>query len=383
MSENLIGGFIGGGEQAGYLFRHGWSRVPGVQVAACYDLNPETARRFGETYGLAVASSIEELASRVDLLAVCTPPGVHAENVMQALAAPIVRGRVVGVHCEKPSALTLTDHDAMVRTAHARKAVLTFGYDRLFSAAGWIAGMVGRGVLGEIEQVRVIWHRFDGIPKRGAFLRRDLSGGGPGFDLLPHLVAIVMYILQNPDILGVVGKTHHRTIEAAGTMGNLEMQGDVEDSILGIAGLRFRGAPVTMSFSVAWDQPIPGDEFEVRIVGTRGTATLTREPLPNDDERYVARAFAAPSPQLGGLLPQTSGGQWAQGQAFRVREHGPLFELIPPVTEPSLADCRAAQLDNLADTVRAVRAGQPAQPLVTPDLARRVLELVLAAYDRR
>jgi predicted dehydrogenase len=380
MNDILRAGFIGSGVQAGYLMRHAWLRARGVKVVTCFDVNPENARRFAATYDVRPTGSIKEMAALgLDLVAICTPPAAHTENVLELLSAKPDR-QIIGIHCEKPSALDLTAHDAMTRGATSHGAVLTFGYDRLFSAARWIAEMLRLGILGDLDHIRLLWYRFDGIPKRGVFLNRRLSGGGPGFDLLPHLVAISFFIAGTGDARRVQAVTHQGILRSGGSLGAIDAsEADVEDSIHGLATLLHGGKPATLTFSTAWDLPIPGDRFSVEVVGTRGSAMLGREPLPPEDERYVARIHAVPTRQLNALLPSLSAG-WSHGHAFQARRQGPLIELRPPQQEPSLSECRSAQLADLAATVLARRSRQRRDPVVTPEFARGVLEFVLAAY---
>jgi predicted dehydrogenase len=88
----------------------------GVRLAAAFDLDPRAATATG----VRVAGSLDELIGMVDLVAVCTPPGAHADVAVAALAA----GRQVFV--EKPLATTLADADRIVAAVNGHVAVSGF-----------------------------------------------------------------------------------------------------------------------------------------------------------------------------------------------------------------------------------------------------------------
>jgi myo-inositol 2-dehydrogenase/D-chiro-inositol 1-dehydrogenase len=73
-------------------------RVPGVEVAILYDANEASARELGGVLGVPIASSADEViaAAYVDAVAICTPTGRHAEQVVAAARA----GKAI--FCEKP-----------------------------------------------------------------------------------------------------------------------------------------------------------------------------------------------------------------------------------------------------------------------------------------
>ena len=78
-----------------------------TRIVAAIDTDAERARRFAAQYGIpASGTSFAELPE-VDVLHLCTPPGVHAEQAEAAFA--------LGAHVvvEKPPALSLAEVDRM------------------------------------------------------------------------------------------------------------------------------------------------------------------------------------------------------------------------------------------------------------------------------
>ena len=85
----------------------------GTLQAVC-DIVPEKADALGSKYNSRVYYSIEELLANekgLNVIAVCTPNGLHATHSIQALNAGI------DVLCEKPMAITSHDCGEMIKAA--------------------------------------------------------------------------------------------------------------------------------------------------------------------------------------------------------------------------------------------------------------------------
>lgn len=88
----------------------GRDQIKGAKLAAVCDTLLARAEALGKAYGVPYFSSLSSMmdSCALDVIAVLTPSGTHAENVMQL--APYGKHIVV----EKPMALTLEDADAMI-----------------------------------------------------------------------------------------------------------------------------------------------------------------------------------------------------------------------------------------------------------------------------
>lgn len=105
-------GIVGGGFMAQVHSRS--ARLAGARLVALSSSSPERAAEAAARYGVESAvDSFEALLAQdaVDVVHVCTPNGLHAEQAAAALAA--------GKHvvCEKPLATTVGDAEALVATA--------------------------------------------------------------------------------------------------------------------------------------------------------------------------------------------------------------------------------------------------------------------------
>ena len=88
MLPTLRVGVVGAG-MAGNFHVHCLRRVYGVQVevAGVTSLRSESRRQFGQTRGIPVYDSVEQMIEHVDLLDVCSPPSAHKEAILLAARA--------------------------------------------------------------------------------------------------------------------------------------------------------------------------------------------------------------------------------------------------------------------------------------------------------
>ncbi|MEO7865926.1 MAG: Gfo/Idh/MocA family oxidoreductase, partial [Sphingomicrobium sp.] len=95
-------------------------QVPGAALAAVCDIVPERAQAFGEKYGVASTTNLDDLLAKedVDVACILTPSGLHHDHCLSAAAA----GKHVLV--EKPMALTVAECEEMIVAAEAAGKVL-------------------------------------------------------------------------------------------------------------------------------------------------------------------------------------------------------------------------------------------------------------------
>jgi len=156
-------GLIGVGTVCGQVHWPGLSRIPGVEVAALCDPDPELLARRGQQWGVArqFADAAQMLATEeLDAVTVATPNREHPVLVSAALAA--------GCHvlCEKPLGLDSGVAEAMYREAAASGLchMTAFTY-RFVPAMRYLQHLVQRGDLG--------------VPRHARFQRLQDWGEGP------------------------------------------------------------------------------------------------------------------------------------------------------------------------------------------------------------
>lgn len=140
------------------------------RVAAVCDLNEERLKAVGDEFGIErrTTSFAELLADEsIDIIDICTPPGIHREQVVAALAA--------GKHvvCEKPLTGSLAAVDEIVEAEKGAKGTLMpiFQYrygDGIQKAKRIIdAGIAGKFYMGAVETFWLRKPEYYAVPWRG------------------------------------------------------------------------------------------------------------------------------------------------------------------------------------------------------------------------
>lgn len=150
-------------------------QVPGLDLVAVTDVSGQAATGAGELFGVDVAAGLDALLERddVDAVYIATPPYLHHDQAMRALAA--------GKHviCENPLAIDLDDGAEMITEAGRRDRVLVTDfpqrYDPLFEAVARLlpSGSLGQFLHGSLEDL--VSDRT--LPPDHWFWDRSKSGG--------------------------------------------------------------------------------------------------------------------------------------------------------------------------------------------------------------
>lgn len=243
-------------------------------AAALQDADKSTlqgvwGRDFSKTREFASRHKIAEshetlndlLASDVDAIYVCTPPGSHMEYALAALKA----GKHVLV--EKPMASSAAECEALI--AKAKEAGKTLGvayYRRAFPKMQKIKELIEVGVLGTPTWVNIAAHSWFAPaaddPKHWRVEKNKSGGAGALADIGVHRLDLLDYWLGESKVL--FSQTQH-----------LVQNYEVEDGASAVLQLQ-NGAPVHVYF--AWNSKTWIDRFE--IVGSEGK--IIADPLDSD-----------------------------------------------------------------------------------------------------
>lgn len=304
--------------------------TPDAELVAVVDRDLDRARAFAERSGdPAVADDLGSLLAGggIDVLHICTPPGVHAEQAIAALDA--------GVHviCEKPAALALDELDAMTDAAQRndRRLAVVF-QQRTGTAAAHVKALLDSGALGRplVATCQTLWYRapeYFAVPWRGKWAT---EGGGPTLGLGIHQIDLLAWLLGD-------------WASVNGQLWRLARDTQMED--VSTATIAFENGVVA---SVVTSALSPRETSSIRIDTELATVTVDHlyghghehwriTPAPGVDEETVAR--------------------WA----------------LPEVEEPSGHD------PLVRDIYRALVAGEPL-PSTATDPARS-FEIVTAIYS--
>lgn len=173
------------------------NQISQVDVVALADVDQarlETiGRRFGVTQRYTDYQRLME-DDNVNAVAVCVPPGLHAEVALAAIAA----GKHVFI--EKPLALKLEECDLLLgRAAEAGGLKIMVGFNlRWHRLVRQAREIINRGELGEIKLVRTVFMSAtrgrDDFP---AWRTRRDSGGGALFEMGVHHFDLLWFLLRS------------------------------------------------------------------------------------------------------------------------------------------------------------------------------------------
>ena len=165
---------------------------PGSRVVGVVAPDAERARRLAETVGADWGTDVSGAMARedVDAVVVCTPPHVHREITLEALAL----GR--HVLCEKPLAMTSAEAAEMASAARRHGRVLKCGFNHRHHPAvaalqqHVAAGRIGRPVFGRAV------YGFGGRPGIAGEWRSDprRAAGGQLMEQGIHAVDLFRWI---------------------------------------------------------------------------------------------------------------------------------------------------------------------------------------------
>ena len=271
MSDRIRIGFIGAGQIARQHLTRYATMAADVQVIAVADVHEPTARSAAEQFGIAhVFTDFRELLKRddVDAIDVCVHNNLHRPATEAVLRA--------GKHafCEKPMAGSYRDAAEMLATARETGKRLSIQLGKIFAPETRAAKeLIDAGELGNVYHARSTGYRRRGRPYvdgygTPTFVQKRNAAGGALYDMGVYHISRILYLLGNPKVTRVSGKTHqHTDMDAA----RRKTSGyDVEE--LGLGLVRFEGG-VTMDLIESW--AIHLDPFEGSfVVGSKGGVRL-------------------------------------------------------------------------------------------------------------
>ena len=165
----------------------------GQLVAVC-DVVEERARELAAKYGADYYTSVDALlgsAGQADVVAVCTPNGLHAEHSIKAL------NKGFHVLCEKPMALTIGDCRNMIDAAEkAGRQLFIVKQNRFNPPVAAVKRLIDEGRLGRIYSVELscFWNRDAGYYANSWKGSRALDGGTL-FTQFSHFIDLLYWIV--------------------------------------------------------------------------------------------------------------------------------------------------------------------------------------------
>jgi predicted dehydrogenase len=234
---------------------------PESELAALMDVRDREELGIGD-FDVPFFQDLDELLRSdvpFDVVTVCSPNGLHAEQSLKALEA---RKHVV---CEKPMALTKASCEQVIYKAlQVSRHVFCVMQNRYSPPSVWLKEVMDEGLLGDILMVQVncYWNRDeryygkDGGNNAGWKGTADLDGGTL-FTQFSHFIDIMYWLFG--DIRDIQGQ--FRNFKHADSI-------DFEDS--GVVQFEFvNGGIGTIDYSTAvWDRNL---ESSMTIIGSKGS----------------------------------------------------------------------------------------------------------------
>ena len=276
---------------------------PGAELVALCDVRSRKSVSWpvgvprNTSYFRTLSGLLEALP--FDVVCICTPNGLHAEQAVRCLEA----GRHVVV--EKPMALTVADCDRMIATAR-RYGRTVFGVmqNRYSPAAAWLKQTLSDRALGDILQVHLdcFWNRDHRYYRSPAGSGHDWHGdaqldGGVLFTQFAHFLDLLCWTIGEVQVLGArfANQTHRHQHDFADTgMVHFALPGG------GLGSLNFS--------TVIYDRNF---ESTFTVIGRRGTVKLGGQYM---NELRYCHVEGLREPQLSASAPPNSYGPY-QGSA--------------------------------------------------------------------
>ncbi|HKC68477.1 MAG TPA: Gfo/Idh/MocA family oxidoreductase [Bacteroidia bacterium] len=231
----------------------------GKLVAVC-DIDKVRRDELATKYVCKTYASLDELLKQekdLDLVSVCTPNALHAEQSIQILQA--------GIHvlCEKPMAITVEDCDRMIAAADETKKHLFIVKQNRFNAPiAELKQIIDDGRLGKILDVQLncFWNRNNKYYESSDWKGRKELDGGTLFTQFSHFIDLLYWMVGDvKNIHAITRNFMHKQII------------DFEDS--GVITLEFdNGAIGTVNYTVnSFEKNMEGS---ITVFGEKGTVKV-------------------------------------------------------------------------------------------------------------
>ncbi|MCX6361259.1 MAG: Gfo/Idh/MocA family oxidoreductase [Armatimonadetes bacterium] len=372
--DNLKVGVIGYGG-IGKFHLQGWLnlRDEGVTLGAVCDADPSKWSVVEDAFkGVGpvpakegfLYTSVDDFVqnSGCDIVSICLPNFLHEPVGVKCF------DKGMHVLMEKPAANTLTGARNIVaackRSGKVGAAQLNNNYTPTYELA---EGMVDDGAFGELQSVSGWWVRRNGIPFYGQWFGiKERSGGGPGIDLMPHVLGWLLGVMDWPKAKWVSARAFDKAEPGAPGYGpygggakNPGGQFDVERRMQSYAQLE---NGVTMNLEAAWAMHIDQERMGFRLVGSKGTLAVERVWPINDGDDAKAIDTATYY-----TTREKAGRPWTVNKAFN------------PDTDPSTRDAFMGRTKTQPEMLAAIRAGRSPKTSVEHLLA--IQEVIEASYN--
>ncbi|MFY7965484.1 MAG: Gfo/Idh/MocA family protein [Chitinophagaceae bacterium] len=230
----------------------------GNLVAVC-DIVKEKADALANQYGANAYYDVNDLLSKeknIDVVAVCSPNGLHAQHSILSLKAGI------NVLCEKPLAINVADCVEMIETAKMyNKGLYSIKQNRFNPPVEAVKNAIEEGKLGKIYSIQLscFWNRNANYYNNSWKGTKDLDGGTL-FTQFSHFIDLLYWMFGDiDDIKGFTANYAHKNI--------------IEFEDTGVVIVKFKtGAIGTINYTVnSFEKNMEGS---LTVFGEKGTVKI-------------------------------------------------------------------------------------------------------------
>jgi UDP-N-acetyl-2-amino-2-deoxyglucuronate dehydrogenase len=229
----------------------------GVLAAVC-DVDFKKAEELAAKYNANAYQNIDDLLAneQVDVVAICTPNGLHAEHSIKALNAGS------NVLCEKPMATNVTDCGKMIIAAEKNnKRLFAIKQNRYNPPVAAVKEAIDNGVFGKIYSVQLscFWNRNPDYYANSWKGTQDLDGGTL-YTQFSHFIDLLYWMF------GDVKRAYALT-------GNFAHQDIIDFEDTGVAAVEFYSGTIgTINYTVnSYNKNMEGS---LTIFGEKGTVKI-------------------------------------------------------------------------------------------------------------
>jgi UDP-N-acetyl-2-amino-2-deoxyglucuronate dehydrogenase len=183
----------------------------GKLVAVC-DVVPERVYQLAARYEAVAYTTLDQLLHdnhELDVIAICTPNGLHASQSIQCLVAGY------NVICEKPMAISSDDCEAMIdAAARAGKHLFTVKQNRFNPPVVAVKEAIDSGKLGKIFSVQLscFWNRDKDYYSDSWHGSKDLDGGTL-FTQFSHFIDLLYWMVGDvKTVLPLTANFNHQEV---------------------------------------------------------------------------------------------------------------------------------------------------------------------------
>jgi predicted dehydrogenase len=229
-------------------------------LKAVCDINKSRADEFNSKYDTNVYYDMHELLMNekdVNIVSICTPNGLHAEQTIRALYA--------GMHviCEKPMAISSADCRKMINAAEETgKNLFIVKQNRFNPPIAELKKLIDNNILGRIInfEVNCFWNRNDEYYKNSEWKGKQKLDGGTLYTQFSHFIDLMYWLCG--DVKNVKAYTK-----------NFFHNGIIDFEDTGVVILEMEnGALATINFTVnSYNRNMEGS---ITIFAERGTVKV-------------------------------------------------------------------------------------------------------------